>query len=172
MASNSKSTTNPRTAKSNQSSENLVNYSKQIDLRNVMETLQVKVYATGKYGRRDYDKDIFITMDYDISRPVQLYLKYKGKNLIEAFLYFRKEDFKLGEFKPDKTPFISDFVLRLTRENNRTLSLKQVGNINNKSLLTTKELYSTNRTPALNRLNRIITDDVTHELEMVLPGVN
>jgi hypothetical protein len=164
-------TTNPKTAKDDQSGEKLVNYSKQIDLRSVMETLQVKVYATGNYGRQSYDRDVFITMDYDISKPVQLYLKYKGRNLIEGFLYFKKEDFKLGEFKPDKTPFLSDFVLRLTKESNRTLSLKQIGSKNQKSLLTTRELYSTTRTPALNRLNRVLTKDITHELEMVLPGV-
>jgi len=89
-------TTNPKTAKDDQSGGKLVNYSKQIDLRSVMETLQVKVYATGNYGRQSYDRDVFITMDYDITKPVQLYLKYKGRNLIEGFLYFKKEDFKLG----------------------------------------------------------------------------
>ena len=96
-------------------------------------------------------------MDYDVSRPVQLYLKYKGKSLIEGFLYFKKEDFKLGEFKPDKTSFTSDFILRLNKENNRTLSLKQVGSSKQKSLLTTKELFSTTKTPALNRL-KLVTE--------------
>ena len=164
-------TTNPKTAKDAKAEVENVNYSKQIDLRSVMETLQVKVYATGNYGKRTLDKNVFITMDYDVSRPVQLYLKYKGKNLIEGFLYFRKEDFKLGEFKLSNTPFISDFVLRLNKENNRTLSIKQVGNTKQKSLLTTKEIFSTTKTPALNRLNRVLIKDITHELEMVLPGV-
>ena len=83
-------TTNPKTAKDAEAEVESVNYSKQIDLRSVMETLQIKVYATGNYGRRNFDKDVFITMDYDVSRPVQLYLKYKGKNLIEGFLYFKR----------------------------------------------------------------------------------
>jgi len=168
---NKNTTTNPKTAKDTKAEVENVNYSKQIDLRSVMETLQVKVYATGNYGKRTLDKNVFITMDYDVSRPVQLYLKYKGKNLIEGFLYFRKEDFKLGEFKLSNTPFISDFVLRLNKENNRTLSIKQVGNTKQKSLLTTKEMFSTTKTPALNRLNRVLIKDITHELEMVLPGV-
>jgi len=168
---NKNTTTNPKTGKDAKAESESVNYSKQIDLRSVMETLQIKVYATGNYGKRNLNKNIFITMDYDVSRPVQLYLKYKGKSLIEGFLYFKKEDFKLGEFKPDRTSFTSDFILRLNKENNRTLSLKQVGNSKQKSLLTTKELFSTTKTPALNRLNRVLVKDITHELEMVLPGV-
>ena len=61
------------------STEKVVRYSKYIDFRQVADTLQVKVYATGIQARKRFKKTLTFTMDYDISMPVQLYLIYKGK---------------------------------------------------------------------------------------------
>ena len=150
--------------------EETVRYSKLIDLRQVTDSLQVKVYATGtQYGKK-LSKTLFITMDYDISIPVQLYLIYKGKNLIEGFLYFKSEDFKMGENKLNKTKFSSDFILRLNRENNRTMSLKQVGSKRDKSLLSTKEIFLPGDIAALQVFSPPRNGKV-HQIEMMLPGI-
>ena len=65
--------------------EKVIKFSKYIDFRQVADTLQVKVYATGKLVRRSFKKTLAFTMDYDVSMPVQLYLAYKGKHLVEGF---------------------------------------------------------------------------------------
>ena len=153
------------------STEKVVRYSKYIDLRQVTDSLQVKVYATGVQARKSFKKTLTFTMDYDISMPVQLYLIYKGKNLLEGFLYFEAKHFKVGENKINKTPFSSDFIIRLTRENNRALSLKQVGTKDNKSLLSTKEIFSTGNEGALKRFSPP-KNGKKHQLEMVLPGMS
>jgi len=149
----------------------VVRYTKNIDLRQVMDTLQVKVYATGNVSGRRYNKSQFITMDYDVNIPVQMYQIYQGKKIIEAFLYFKKENFKFGEFKINKKPFLSDFIIRLNIENDRTLSLKQVGDKTNKSLLSTKEIYSIGEIPALNKFGRP-RQGKTHQIEMLLPQIS
>tara|TARA_R110001592_G_scaffold24389_7_gene94160 strand:+ start:7289 stop:10936 length:3648 start_codon:yes stop_codon:yes gene_type:complete len=148
----------------------VVRYSKNVDIRQVADSLQVKVYATGLALGKKYNKSQFITMDYDVSMPVQLYEVYSGKDILEAFLYFKKENFKLGEFKPNKTPFLSDFIIRLNIENNRTLSLKQVGSKREKSLLTTKEFYLVGKESALNKFSRP-KQGKTNKIEMVLPAI-
>tara|TARA_R110000824_G_scaffold43217_4_gene126726 strand:+ start:8338 stop:11970 length:3633 start_codon:yes stop_codon:yes gene_type:complete len=151
--------------------EKVIKFSKYIDFRQVADTLQVKVYATGKLVRRSFKKTLAFTMDYDVSMPVQLYLAYKGKHLVEGFLYFESKDFKVGEDKFNKTPFESDFIIRLTRENNRTLSLQQVGGKHIKSLLSTKEIFSTGNEGALQRFSPP-KNGKKHQIEMVLPGIN
>ena len=148
----------------------VVRYSKNVDIRQVADSLQVKVYATGLALGKKYNKSQFITMDYDVSMPVQLYEVYSGKDILEAFLYFKKENFKLGEFKVNKTPFLSDFIIRLNIENNRTLSLKQIGNKREKSLLTTKEFYLVGKESALNKFSRP-KQGKTNKIEMVLPAI-
>ena len=50
----------------------VVRYSKNVDIRQVADSLQVKVYATGTALGKKYNKSQFITMDYDVSMPVQL----------------------------------------------------------------------------------------------------
>ena len=152
-------------------SKDVVRYTKNIDLRQVMDSLQVKVYATGNVSGRRYNKSQFITMDYDVNIPVQMYQIYQGKKILEAFLYFKKENFKLGEFKINKKEFLSDFIIRLNVENDRTLSLKQVGDKTNKSLLSTKEIYSVNEKAALNKFSRPIQGK-THQIEMLLPNIS
>ena len=72
--------------------------------------------------------------------------------------------------KINKIPFTSDFIIRLTRENNRALSLKQVGDKNNKSLLSTKEIYSIGNNGALKRFSTPINGK-KHQIEMLLPGM-
>ena len=59
-------------------SKDVVRYTKNIDLRQVMDSLQVKVYATGNVSGRRYNKSQFITMDYDVNIPVQMYQIYQG----------------------------------------------------------------------------------------------
>ena len=135
-------------------SNDVVRYSKDVDIRQVADSLQVKVYATGTALGKKYNNSQFITMDYDVSMPVQLYEIYNGKDILEAYLYFKQENFKLGEFKVNRTPFKSDFIIRLNIENNRTLSLKQIGKGREKSLLTTKEFYVVGKESALNRFSR------------------
>lgn len=152
------------------STDKVVKYSKYIDFRQVTDTLQVKVYASGKQFGKSYKKTLMFTMDYDVSMPVQLYLVYKGRNLLEGFLYFESKYFKVGENKINKLPFTSDFIIRLTRENNRALSLKQVGSKNNKSLLATKEIFSPGNESALNRFSPP-KNGKKHQVEMLLPGI-
>ena len=149
----------------------IVKYSKLIDLRQVTDTLQVKVYVTGNQYGKKFNKTLYVTMDYDVSMPVQLYLSYKGKNLIEGFLYFKSEHFKMGENKLNKKEFSSDFILRLHRENNRTLSLRQVGNKTNKSLLSTREIFLPGETAALQAFSPPLNGK-THQVEMLLPGMS
>jgi hypothetical protein len=151
-------------------SNDVVRYSKDVDIRQVADSLQVKVYATGTALGKKYNNSQFITMDYDVSMPVQLYEIYNGKDILEAYLYFKQENFKLGEFKVNRTPFKSDFIIRLNIENNRTLSLKQIGKGREKSLLTTKEFYVVGKESALNRFSRP-RGGKTHQIEMVLPGI-
>tara|TARA_R110000744_G_scaffold114465_1_gene214069 strand:- start:13403 stop:17050 length:3648 start_codon:yes stop_codon:yes gene_type:complete len=148
----------------------LVKYSKLIDLRQVTDSLQVKVYATGSQYGKKFNKTLFITMDYDVSIPVQLYIIYKGKNLVEGFLYFKSEDFKMGENKLNKKDFSSDFILRLHRETNRTLSLKQVGTKRDKSLLSTQEIFLPGQTAALQVFSPP-KNGKSHQIEMLLPGI-
>jgi len=147
-----------------------VNLTKQLDIRELVDSLQVKVYATGKYIGRNFNKTLFITMDYDVSRPVNMYMTYKGKHLIEAFLYLKSSDFSKGEIKLSKQSFESDVIIKLNVENNRTVSLTQVGSKNNKSLLTTREIFSVGKNSALNRFSRVL-DKKGHALEMVIPNV-
>lgn len=148
--------------------DNNVNITKQLDIRELVDYLQVKVYATGKYIGRNFNKTLFITMDYDITRPVNMFMSYKGKKLISAFLYLKSRDFIKGETKLNKKEFKSDVIIKLNVENNRTVSLTQIGTKKNKSLLTTKELFSTGKNPALNKFSRVI-DGKGHALEMVIP---
>ncbi len=152
-------------------SKDVVRYTKNIDLRQVMDSLQVKVYATGTVSGRKYNKSQFITMDYDVNSPVQMYQIYQGKKILEAFLYFKKENFKLGEYKLTKKPFLSDFIIRLNIENDRTLSLKQIGNKIHKSLLSTSEIYSPNEKSALHKFNRPREGKI-HQIEMLLPHIS
>ena len=149
---------------------NNVNITKQLDIRELVDYLQVKVYATGKYIGRSFNKTLFITMDYDVTRPVNVYMTYKGKNLIGAFLYLKSKDFTKGETKLNKKSFESDVIIKLNVENNKTVSLTQIGVGKNKSLLTTKELFSSGKISALNKFSRVI-DDKGHALEMVMPNV-
>ena len=151
--------------------DKIVRYSKNIDLRQLTDTLQVKVYATGLHFGKKFNKTLFITMDYDVSKPAQLYLIYKGKNLVDSFLYFKSEDFKTSENKFTKLPVNSDFILRLNRENSRTLSLKQVGKGKNKSLLSTKEIFSTGKEAALRSFSPP-KNGKNHQIQMVLPGIS
>ena len=60
----------------------VVKYSKNVDLRQITETLQVKVYATGLQFGKKLNKTLFITMDYDVSKPVQLYISYKENSVL------------------------------------------------------------------------------------------
>ena len=146
--------------------DNNVNITKQLDIRELVDSLQVKVYATGKYIGRNFNKTLFITMDYDITRPVNMFMSYKGKSLTGAFLYLKSKDFIKGETKLNKQSFDSDVILKLNIENNRTVSLTQVGTGKNKSLLTTKELFSPFKNAALNKFSRII-DGKGHALETI-----
>ncbi len=50
----------------------IVKYSKLIDLRQVTDTLQVKVYVTGNQYGKKFNKTLYIAMDYDVSMPIQL----------------------------------------------------------------------------------------------------
>ena len=147
-----------------------VRYSKLIDLRQVTDSLQVKVYVTGSQFGKKFNKTLFITMDYDVSIPVQLYITYKGKELVEGFLYFKSEDFKIGENKLNKSEFSSDFILRLHKENNRALSLKQVGLKRDKSLLSTQEIFLPGQTAALQAFSPP-KNGKSHQIEMLLPGI-
>tara|TARA_R110000824_G_scaffold75277_3_gene191144 strand:- start:1221 stop:4826 length:3606 start_codon:yes stop_codon:yes gene_type:complete len=149
----------------------VVRYTKKIDLRELMERLQVKVYGTGTWMGAKLNKSQFITMDYDVNKPVLLYLTYNGKNLVDGYLYFKSEDFIRGQLKLNKKSFLSDFIIRLNKESNRTLSLRQVGTRLNKSLLTTKEIFSVTQRPALQLFSSPI-DRKKHAIEMVLPGIS
>ena len=148
----------------------IVKITKQLDLRELVDIFQVKVYATGKYIGRNFNKTLFITMDYDVSRPVNMYMSYKGKHLIEAFLYLKSSDFNKGEIKLSKQSFESDVIIKLNVENNKTASLTQVGKTATNPLLTTTEIFSIGKTAALNRFSRVI-DKKGHALEMVIPNI-
>ena len=103
----------------------VVKYSKNVDLRQITETLQVKVYATGLQFGKKLNKTLYITMDYDVSKPVQLYI---------------------------------------------TLSLKQVGVGMDKSLLSTKEIFSPGKEAALRSFSPP-KNGKNHQIEMLLPNM-
>jgi hypothetical protein len=71
------------------------NYIQKIDLRRTFTEFSVRVRMSGGYGKEKYRNYPILTLKYDVTKPVDLYISYNEKNqIVDAYLYLERTNFK------------------------------------------------------------------------------